>query len=53
MQTVVNFSRALLIAIALLTVPLQSQQPCWWAFSGAVLSTLVVDLLFLTSALCF
>ena len=56
LQTTVNFSRALLIAIALLTVgllPLQSQQPCWWAFSGAVLSTLIVDLLFLTSALCF
>ncbi|MGD1941124.1 MAG: DUF3120 domain-containing protein [Leptolyngbyaceae cyanobacterium] len=56
LQTTVNVSRALLIAIALLTVgllPLQSRQPCWWAFSGAVLSTLIVDLLFLTSALCF
>lgn len=55
LQTSTSFSRGLLIAIALLTVgilPLQSRQPCWWAFSGAVLSTLVVDLVFLGSAFC-
>ncbi|MGF1459363.1 MAG: DUF3120 domain-containing protein [Leptolyngbyaceae cyanobacterium] len=43
-----------LMAIILLVVgvvPLQSKQPCWWAFSGAVLSTLIVDLLFFASAL--
>lgn len=46
-------SRALLLGMGLLTVgllPLKSQQPCWWAFSGAVLSTLLVDSLFIGSA---
>jgi hypothetical protein len=32
-------------------VPLRSQQPCWWAFSGAVLSTLIVDGLFALGAI--
>ena len=53
LQNPVAFSRGLLLAVGLLTVgliPLKSKQPCWWAFSGAVLSTLIVDLLFLTSA---
>jgi hypothetical protein len=55
LQNPVSFSQGLLIALGLLTVgilPLQSKQPCWWAFSGAVLSTLIVDLLFLGSAFC-
>ncbi|HEY9887162.1 MAG TPA: DUF3120 domain-containing protein [Candidatus Obscuribacterales bacterium] len=55
LQNSTDVSRGLLIALGLLVVgivPLRSQQTCWWAFSGAVLSTLVVDLLFLTSALC-
>ncbi len=45
--------RALLLIGVLLLVgllPLRSRQICCWAFSGAVLSTLVVDLLFLGSA---
>jgi len=53
LQNPIALSRGLLIALGLLVVgilPLQSRQPCWWAFSGAVLSTLVVDLLFLGSA---
>ena len=56
LQTSVSFSRGILIALGLLTVgilPLQSKQLCWWAFSGAVLSTLIVDLLFWGSAFCF
>lgn len=54
LQEPVAISRALLLAIGLLVVgliPLQSRQPCWWAFGGAVLSTLIVDALFLVSAL--
>lgn len=54
LQTEIAVNRGLLIAIALLTIGivplLRSRQPCWWAFSGAVLSTLIVDLLFLGSA---
>ena len=56
LQNTVSFSQGLLIALGLFTVgilPLQSKQACWWAFSGAVLSTLVVDLLFLGSAFYF
>ncbi|MDB9526626.1 DUF3120 domain-containing protein [Oscillatoria sp. CS-180] len=55
LQNPTDFGRGLLICTILLIigiVPLRSKQLCWWAFSGAVLSTLVVDLLFLTSALC-
>jgi len=55
LQNPVSYSQGLLISLGLLTVgtlPLQSKQPCWWAFSGAVLSTLIVDLLFLGSAFC-
>lgn len=54
LQTPIAASRALLLGLGLLTVgvvPLRSQQPCWWAFSGAVLSTLLVDGLFAVSAL--
>jgi hypothetical protein len=32
-------------------MPLQMRQPCYWAFSGAVLSTLLVDGLFLVAAI--
>lgn len=55
LQNPADFSRGILIVLALLvvgTVPLRSSQLCWYAFSGAVLSTLIVDLLFLSSALC-
>jgi hypothetical protein len=54
LQNSTDFGRGLVLAIALLIVgilPLRSQQSCWWAFSGAVLSTLVVDLLFWASTL--
>lgn len=51
-QNPVAIFQALLLAVGLLAVglvPLRSSQACWWAFSGAVLSTLIVDLLFLLS----
>lgn len=54
LQNGVDCSRGLLLALGLLTIgviPLQSKQSYWWAFSGAVLSTLIVDLLFFVSAL--
>lgn len=54
LQNPVAVTQALALAVALLiigTLPLKSKQPCWWAFSGAVLSTLIVDVLFLTSIL--
>lgn len=54
LQNPTAIGQAVVLAIGLLIVgilPLRSKQPCWWAFSGAVLSTLVVDLLFLTSIL--
>lgn len=54
LQNPTDFSRGLLLAVGLLflgLLPLQSKQSCWWAFSGAVLSTLIVDLLFFVSAL--
>ncbi|MGF1524108.1 MAG: DUF3120 domain-containing protein [Leptolyngbyaceae cyanobacterium] len=54
LQNPVAFMKALALASGLLiigTIPLKSKQPCWWAFSGAVLSTLIVDVLFLTSIL--
>jgi hypothetical protein len=54
LQNVGDCSRGLLLAMVLLAVgliPLRSKQSYWWAFSGAVLSTLIVDLLFFTSAL--
>ncbi|MGD1906495.1 MAG: DUF3120 domain-containing protein [Leptolyngbyaceae cyanobacterium] len=53
LQSTEAMSRALLLGLGLLTIgllPLQSRQPCWWAFSGAVLSTLLVDGLFIGSA---
>lgn len=56
LQNSVSLSQGVLIALGLLTVgilPLRSKQLCWWAFSGAVLSTLVVDLLFLGTAVYF
>lgn len=46
------FGQGVILAVALLVIgviPLRSKQPCWQAFSGAVLSTLLVDLLFLSS----
>ncbi len=53
LQSSEAISRALLLGTGLLTVgllPMTSRQPCWWAFSGAVLSTLLVDSLFVSSA---
>lgn len=44
---------ALILALSLLTLgifPLRYQQLHWWAFSGAVLSTILVDSLFLLAA---
>jgi hypothetical protein len=54
LQNVSSFSNGLFLAFGLLiigVIPLRSQQLCWWAFSGAVLSTLIVDLLFFSSSL--
>lgn len=39
---------AILMGVGL--AALQSKQSCWWAFSGAVLSTILVDSLFLVAA---
>jgi len=53
LQNPAAIARAAVLVMILLTVgllPLQSRQPCWRAFSGAVLSTLVVDVLFLVCA---
>lgn len=53
LQNPAAVARGLILALGLLVVgliPLRSKQVCWWAFSGAVLSTLIVDVLFLTSA---
>lgn len=52
-QTPWGLSWALILAIVLLAVgifPLRSQQYHWWAFSGAVLSTILVDSLFWLAA---
>lgn len=54
LHTPTAIAQAGVLVIGLLAVgclALRSKQPCWWAFSGAVLSTLIVDLLFLSSAL--
>ncbi|HEY9763559.1 MAG TPA: DUF3120 domain-containing protein [Trichocoleus sp.] len=54
LQTEVAGGRALLLVVFLLVVGvvplLSSRQLAWWAFGGAVLSTLVVDGLFFLSA---
>jgi hypothetical protein len=44
---------AIVLVVVLLTVgivPLSKKQPHWYAFSGAVLSTILVDMLFLVAA---
>ena len=44
---------AFILALVLLTLgiwPLRKEQRHWWAFSGAVLSTILVDGLFLIAA---
>lgn len=49
MQTPWGISWAIILVATLLiggTLPLRSQQTHWWAFGGAVLSTIVVDSLF-------
>jgi hypothetical protein len=49
MQTSWGFGWAVILAVVLLGVsvlPLRSRQDYWWAFSGAVLSTILVDALF-------
>lgn len=53
LQSPSDLFHGIIIAVGLVVVaslPLRSKQPCWWAFSGAVWSTLIVDLLFLGSA---
>lgn len=53
MNTPWGISGAILLLLILLVVglyPLQSKQLHWWAFSGAVLSTILVDSLFLLAA---
>ncbi|MEM0980631.1 MAG: DUF3120 domain-containing protein [Cyanobacteria bacterium P01_H01_bin.58] len=53
LQNPVAIGQGVVIAVMLLIVgllALRSKQLCFWAFSGAVLSTLVVDLLFLGTA---
>jgi len=32
------------------TIPMRSQSTKWWAFSGAILSTILVDSLFFVAA---
>lgn len=52
-QTPWGLSWALILATMLLTIgilPLRRQQCHWWAFSGAVLSTILVDSLFWLAA---
>lgn len=52
-QTPWGLSWAIVLAVLLLTVglfPLRYQQSHWWAFSGAVLSTILVDSLFWLAA---
>lgn len=39
------------LLIMLGTIPLRSHHPRWWAFSGAVLSTILVDSLFFVAAI--
>lgn len=54
MQTPWGISWAIALALLLLTVtllPLFSRQLHWWAFSGAVLSTILVDSLFWLAAI--
>lgn len=53
MQTPWGQSWAVILALVLLTLgifPLRYQQRHWWAFSGAVLSTILVDSLFWLAA---
>jgi hypothetical protein len=53
MQTPWGTSWAVMLALLLLGVsllPLYSRQGCWWAFGGAVLSTILVDSLFWLAA---
>lgn len=53
LQNPMAIAQGVAIAIMLLVVgllALRSKQLCFWAFAGAVLSTLVVDLLFLGTA---
>jgi hypothetical protein len=53
MQTPWGISWAVMLALLLLGVgllPLHSRQTCWWAFSGAVLSTILVDSVFWLAA---
>jgi len=52
-ETPWGVSWALILATLLFTtsiVPLRSRQLCWWAFSGAVISTILVDGLFWIAA---
>lgn len=52
-QTPWGTSWAVMLALLLLGVsvlPLYSRQGCWWAFAGAVLSTILVDSLFWVAA---
>ena len=52
-QTPWGQSCALILAVLLLTLgilPLRYQKLHWWAFSGAVLSTILVDSLFWLAA---
>ncbi len=54
MQTPWGAGWAIVLALLLLTVsvlPLYSRQLHWWAFSGAVLSTILVDSLFWVAAI--
>ena len=41
----------LTLLVMLGTIPLRSRSPQWWAFSGAVLSTILVDSLFFIAAI--
>lgn len=53
MQTLPGVSRAavlLALLLALGILPMQSKRAIWWSFSGAILSTILVDSLFFAAA---
>ena len=53
-ETPIAAARALVLLIVLIcvgTLALKSNQTHWWAFAGAVLSTILVDALFLLAAI--
>lgn len=49
----VGYAIVLLALLVMLgTIPMRSRSTKWWAFSGAILSTILVDSLFFVAAIC-